>query len=261
MVQEQNPQERARELIRSLVPDWRPTTPQVLWAVRITIALGVLIAIGYSYGITLWDWLQLLIVPAVIAGGGIWFNRQQQERQLQANREQQHRELEIADQRAQDDALQTYIDRVSHLLADKEHVLREDQVGDNLSMVVRAHTLTVLTRLDGKRRGMVARFLYELGLISGDTPIVDLRKADLSGANLRGANLRGANLGGAILLEADLGPALVVGASLEEAYLMGVTNLEGANLEGALLGWANLDEASLRSATLEGAYLLQRSPQ
>jgi hypothetical protein len=38
--------------------------------------LGTLIAIGYSYGITLWDWANLLIVPAVIAGGGVWFANQ-----------------------------------------------------------------------------------------------------------------------------------------------------------------------------------------
>jgi hypothetical protein len=73
------------------VPEWRPTPRQVLWAIRIAIVLGVLIAIGHSYGITLWDWIKLLIVPAVIAGGGLWFNAQQRERERQ-----------IANERAQD---------------------------------------------------------------------------------------------------------------------------------------------------------------
>ncbi len=69
--QEHTPQERARELVRLLVPDWRPTAQQVLWAVRIAIVLSLLVAIGYPYDITLWDWLKLLIVPAVIAAGGL----------------------------------------------------------------------------------------------------------------------------------------------------------------------------------------------
>src|SRR5215208_5471833 len=98
------PRDRVEDLIRLLVPDWRPTPRQGLWAIRISIVLGLLIAIGYSYGITLWDWIKLLIVPAVIAGGGVWFNRQQRES-----------ELALAKQRAQDEALQAYLDHMSQL--------------------------------------------------------------------------------------------------------------------------------------------------
>ena len=81
MEPEKTPRERAADLMSLLVPDWRPTAQQVLWAIRIGIVLSLLVAIGYSYGITLWDWLKLLIVPAAIAGVGLWFNRQQLERQ------------------------------------------------------------------------------------------------------------------------------------------------------------------------------------
>jgi hypothetical protein len=52
----------------------RTSRRRVLWA---GATVGLLsIAIGYRYGITLWDWIKLLIVPAVIAGGGLWFNAQ-----------------------------------------------------------------------------------------------------------------------------------------------------------------------------------------
>jgi hypothetical protein len=57
-----------------MVPDWRPTIGQGLWMIRIAIVLSILV--GYGYGITLWDWLRLLIVPAAIAGAGLWFNQQ-----------------------------------------------------------------------------------------------------------------------------------------------------------------------------------------
>jgi hypothetical protein len=77
---DQEPKARARSFVRELVPDWRPPREQTLWAVRIIVALfvglGILTLIGLPFGITLWDWIKLLIVPAVIAGGGLWFNSQ-----------------------------------------------------------------------------------------------------------------------------------------------------------------------------------------
>ena len=80
MEQEKTPRERAGDLISLLVSDWRPTPRQSLWAIRITIVLAVLVAVGYAYDITLWDWAKLLIVPAAIAVAGIWFNAQQSDR-------------------------------------------------------------------------------------------------------------------------------------------------------------------------------------
>jgi uncharacterized protein YjbI with pentapeptide repeats len=233
------------------VPEWRPTPRQVLWAIRIAIVLGVLIAIGHSYGITLWDWIKLLIVPAVIAGGGLWFNAQQRERERQ-----------IANERAQDEALQGYLDGMSELLTDKEQPLHKAQPGDNLSTVARAQTLIVLSRLeDGGRKRSVLEFLYEShlidqiqakldksNLIERRRPIVILAKADLSGANLHSAYLRGAHLRGA-----NLRGAYLRGAYLREAYL------RWADLKGAR-GWTKerLREAnSLDGATMPDGQILK----
>jgi hypothetical protein len=41
----------------------------------------------------LWDWLELLIVPAVLAASGLWFNRQQRERELGIATEQRERDI------------------------------------------------------------------------------------------------------------------------------------------------------------------------
>ena len=73
---------------------WRPTRRQLLWAGAAAALMAVAVLIGYRYDITVWDWLKLLVVPAVIAGGGIWFNRQQRERELEIAREQRDRETE-----------------------------------------------------------------------------------------------------------------------------------------------------------------------
>jgi hypothetical protein len=113
---------------------------------------------------TLWDWLELLIIPVVIAGGGLWFN-QQQERQREDVRRQQERGLEIENQRAQDEALQTYLDQIGQLLLDRERPLRQSEEGDEVRTLAR--TLTVLSTLESDlRKRSVVEFLYEADLIN-----------------------------------------------------------------------------------------------
>jgi hypothetical protein len=247
--QEQKPPERS--FIRELVPAWRPTRDQTLWAVRIAIVLvvllGVLTLIGLPFDITLWEWLNLLIVPAVIAAGGIWFNRQQRERELEIARQQRERDQETEKHRAQDEALEAYLDQMSQMLIDKGRPLRRARPGEDLSVVARARTLTVLPRLDSERRGSVVRFLYESGLITKDRRVLDLSKADLSRADLYGANLNGVNLNGAYLTEAYL-----INADLKKADLSGAA-LYRANLSEADLSGVNLSNAWLRKADLSGS--------
>jgi hypothetical protein len=79
--QEKSPRERAEDLLSLLVSDWRPTPQQGVWALRIALVLFALVAIGYTDDITLWDWAKLLIIPAAIAFGGLWFNAQQRDRE------------------------------------------------------------------------------------------------------------------------------------------------------------------------------------
>jgi uncharacterized protein YjbI with pentapeptide repeats len=239
------------------------------------------VLIGYRYGITLWDWIKLLIVPAVIAGGGLWFNRQQQDRQREDEQRQQERGLEIENQRAQDEALQAYLDQMSQLLIDKD-LLNVDSNGAQAHgsrSVARARTLTVLPRLDGRRKRSVLQFLVEAGLIDRACSIDDLTGADLEGADLlrgqlertdlREAYLFGANLAGAHLARADLSGANLQEANLKAADLIEAelsntilgmadllyANLSKANLNGADLRWANLNKADLRGANLSEASL------
>jgi hypothetical protein len=205
---EKTPRERAEDLIRLLMPDWRPTARQGLWAIRIVLAtvavLGILTLVSQPFGITLWDWLKLLVVPAVIAGGGIWFNRQQRERELAIANEQREREVEIAERRTQDEALQAYLDQMSDMLIPKTDrpSLYKARPVDSLSSVARARTLTMLPRLDKERKARVVQFLHESGLIAANCPIVAMRRADLRGANLSGTHLAASYLRGANLSKA-----------------------------------------------------------
>jgi len=236
---------------------------QLLWTAAFAAFAIPAVLIGYRYGITLWDWIKLLIVPVVIAGGGLWFNTQLRVR-----------ELHIANERAQDEALQAYLDQMSQLLTDKERPLRMAQPGDDLSAVARARTLTVLTRLDPTRKSSVLRFLYESRLIIKDHVVVDLRKADLRNARLIDADLSGADLSEAYLDDASLFHTDLSGADLSGARLKGAdfryaryalspddaslfhTDLSGADLSGASLYRANPSWEQLsKAASLQGAIM------
>jgi len=279
MDEEQKP--RARSFISEIVPDWRLTRQQTLWAIRIAIVVGLLVLIGYDHDITLWDWLKLLIIPAVIAGGGIWFNQQQRER-----------ELEAAEQRAQDDTLQVYLGQMSQLMLPNEAndvsnigPLRKSAEGDEVRILARARTLTVLRRLGTRRKRSVLDFLYEAELIKQPQPVInlgstdffssvaDLRAADLRGAFLRGAsfkgqrgentgaNLSGADLRGADLRGIDLSCATLSGADLSAVVFSSdpdakyaAAQLTYADLRGAYLIGTDFRGAILQYAKLSGAY-------
>jgi uncharacterized protein YjbI with pentapeptide repeats len=205
--------------------------------VLIAGAVLVLVLIGYPFGVTLWDWAKLLLVPAILAAGGLWFNAQQAERAQK-----------LADQRTQDDALQAYLDQMAQLLKS------EFEESDKVRTLARARTLTVLGRLDGERKRSVVQFLYESGVLDATGEVLslagaDLRGADLSYSHLTKAQLRRADLRGADLSVTNLHEADLSGANLEGANLRG-THLRGANLSGTNLTRADLTEAALHGAVL-----------
>jgi uncharacterized protein YjbI with pentapeptide repeats len=198
-------------------------------------------------GKTLWDWLQLLsalAIPVVLAGIGVWFTAQQDARQLN-----------IEEQRAQDAALQAYLDQIGRLMLEKD--LRNSEGDSEARTLAQARTLTVLRRLDPERKAEVVRFLGGADLVQRldeRPPIIRLSEADLREADLTEAHLRGADLSEADLRRADLSKAFAEGAVLSEADLRGAdlreADLRGANLSGADLGEANVTAANLRLAHL-----------
>jgi uncharacterized protein YjbI with pentapeptide repeats len=241
--QEPPPQERTLELVSRLLPNRRPSAEQGMWAIRIAVAvaivLGVLALIGNWFGITLWDWLKVLALPITV-GVAVpslnWLQRKREER--------------LALQRSQDDALEGYLNQMSQLLIDKEHPLQRCLPHDKFTFVARSRTLTVLSKLDAERKVRVVQFLYEAGLILDDTGVFQLcRAADLNRIDLSTANLRAIDLGMAVLKDAKL-----LYADLSQTNLRQV-DFENANLTRANLKWSDLRGANLRSAELPDANL------
>ncbi len=228
---------------------------------------------AYQPGKTLWDWLQLLIIPLVLAIAALLFNRAttRTEHKIAAERYKQdkeiasrhyHQDQQIAKQRYEqdrhialdkqrEDLLQTYLDRMSELLLKEK--LRSSAVDAEVRNVARVRTITILFQLDARRIGYVFAFLRESGLMSTkpNGSIVNLDQADLKRINFSQADLSGADLSGARLSEADLS-----GARLRNANLSGAIPGE-ADLGEADLGYANLSGAIVTSEQLETAKSLQ----
>jgi hypothetical protein len=207
---------------------------------------------------TLWDWMDLLLVPLVLALSATFFTwaTNQREQEIEKRRVEERQKLEL--DRSRETALQTYLDRMTDLI---ESGLPESTPGNWKQSIARASTLTVLRQLDGERKGLLLPFLYESELVGKTTedgterkaPLFDLSFADLHGADLCGAKLLGiqllyADLSGADLYMADFRWAMLYGAILEGA------DLTAANLRDATMGSVTKDQFS-RSKSLRGAVM------
>ncbi len=232
-----------------LISYWNKTKRHPVITILILFAIAIILTIiigGYKFNWTwtgfngtdktdktLYDWMQLLFIPVVLAVAGFWFNhRERKAAELRAKAEQ-----EIALDNQQETALQEYIKGMSELLLHEK--LLESQPEDEVRKIARVQTLTILRRLNGERKGIILRFLYDANLLDDIPPIIDLHHADLRGAHLAFADLHGADLSGA-----DLS-----GANLDFA------NLEGADLDDTKLVDARLSLAYLKGASFSPEYM------
>jgi uncharacterized protein YjbI with pentapeptide repeats/heme/copper-type cytochrome/quinol oxidase subunit 4 len=277
----------------------------VLWGIRTVAVLAVIVAlwrlirIGYDYqwtGLgeaelpkrenveirpkkTVWDWLQLLIVPLALAIIGFVFTMQQDARQqaIENKRAKQAQEIEnqrakqaqeIEELRAEHATLQAYLDQMGTLLLDRN--LRGADENSDVRRLARGRTLIVLDALSADdaaeprpyRQVRTLRFLYEAELIqptpTNDQPVISLNNADLTAIDLtgrpflRGAHLQQAHLSESILDHVDLRDAYLAGADLRSADLERA-DLEDANLSAAFLEEADLSGANLANVDLSNA--------
>jgi uncharacterized protein YjbI with pentapeptide repeats len=220
---------------------------------------------------TSWEWLELLLVPVLLAIGAFALENQADLRQQRLADERRESEILIEADRNHQGTLNSYFEQMKDLLLDRN--LRESQPSDEVFSMARAITSTTIKELNSERNQLLIIFLRESNLITDKTidntfpedmkdspnPLylfrnlnlsdTDLRGTDLSDANLEDANLRDANLRDANLEGTDLRDANLRDANLEGA------NLRDANLEGADLNRGALSNADLSDANLEGADL------
>ncbi len=178
------------------------------------------------FGQTWFDWIEAFAVPLVIAVITGVFLLVAQRAARRADRQ-----WELAEENAQAENVRDYLDRISDLVLN--HDLLNSSVNSPVRAIATARTQATLRALNGPRKGVVIRFLYESRLIVGSEPVISLSLADLTGASLDYADLRlcnfdGANLRDADLHESDLRFARFVGAVVSSAQLSQASYLAGA---------------------------------
>jgi uncharacterized protein YjbI with pentapeptide repeats len=241
--------QRALELIRVLLPNWQPTTHDVLRWIRLALVVGLAILgvllildiIGLFFGITLWNLLKVLAIPITVGAAVPLLNWLQRKR-----------ELDIENQRAQETALQAFLDQITHSNAYRE--LRTAPESGHKRAILRAKMQILLLRLDEERKGVLLSSLHGVKLIRKEEitpyehtkeesektgeerwryPILRLNDIDFSRTELNpDTKLTFDDLEGIILRSAKLSKV----------------NLSGANLKNADLRDADLSHAQLRKA-------------
>jgi uncharacterized protein YjbI with pentapeptide repeats len=215
---------------------------------------------------TLWDWMELLVIPLVLVFGAFILNRSERESERQQAEERAKLEREIANDRQQEAALQAYFDRMSDLLLkEKLRTTKKAEVRD----VARTRTISIMRVLDRRRNNLVIQFLREARVVTDKNSILngaemegmDLQRLHLNEVYMQGANLEGADLQDAYLYQANLQGARLWRANLRNTILqranLSEAILQEANLQDAFLWEANLQSALLLDTNLEGADLFQ----
>ncbi len=238
---------------------------------------------------TLWNWLELLIIPVVLAVGGFLFNRSEREKQQRIADENREEQQRIADENRQETIIEEYFTLITTMMLEKG-LDNEDEGNQNtIRRLAAGRTKFALERINAEYQAKVVQFLYGSALIQGSNPILslwdvllesvklskhslsrinlsrtNLRYADLSdsqldAANLERASLQEATLRGSILEQANLQGASLIRADIQGAVLTNAdltnTNMQNANLSRAILTDANLHGAILTSANLQSAIL------
>lgn len=213
----------------------------------------------------LWDWLDLLVVPTVLAGLGLLFNYTQRKNELEISEKERRKDRDIAQQsvevqqaietdRLRENILQTYFDRMAELIIGINNTNRQGEV-IGLINVGRARTLTILRQLDPERKGFVVRFLAEAKLIEAASPVIKLNGCDLSDIRLERFTLPNINLSGADLSSAQIFSTNLIGSDLSN------TRIANANFSDCLFQKVNFSRAKIIETQLVRTSLFESNFQ
>ncbi len=213
----------------------------IFLVVLVTIAV---IKFGGGWGLSdksLWEWMELLLIPIVLALGAWWVKHEERISAQRASLEMERRKI-----------LATYFDVMQELILNFNLA---KNAKNEVYEIARARTLHTLSSLDGERKGHVLRFLIDAGILGNEHSMIRLSYADLSYADLTNIHLEGANLWCANLENANMKNAHLNRTNLPFAFMKGAildnANLEAANLDRAVVSKEQLKKVkTLKEATM-----------
>ncbi len=189
---------------------------------------------------TLWDWLELLIIPIVLAVGGYLFRKSE----VRLTREQ------FIDDESEK-AITNYIDYVEDFLPTSPKKIDQTEVE-----ILKARTQMLLRKLDSERKGLVIRFLYDLSLIKSDNPVIDFRFSELSQLRMANENLSRISLTGSRLDRGNFEGSHLNDANLASCSMI-ATKFPFANLHKASFDYSIINRGDFYRAKLKNASLIK----
>jgi uncharacterized protein YjbI with pentapeptide repeats len=198
---------------------------------------------------TIWDLLDLIMVPIALIFVAYWLNLSEKRTEAQQLEEQNQRII-----------LQDYFAQIRDFILEKNLLICSQESA--LRKLARTITKITLHEVNGSRRGIIIRFLYESGLVSQKDPIIflsgsDCREAELSYAMLQEVTLIQINGSGTIFSRANLSMSRLNESNFSNADFSSAdlrnSNISRANLSGAKLTNTNFEGANLIRANLENA--------
>jgi hypothetical protein len=215
-----------------------------------------------------WDWLQLLIVPLMLAFGGLYVNYAFETRDKQIAEEGKKQELLkdyfskmqtlIVETKKSKDSQPKIVETKKSVETTKSKDSQPNPDGAPLLPefipIAQALTLAVLDELDGPRKGKVITYLAESKLITANIkdqkskPVIDLRKANLKEIVLEDVSLDGLSITGADMTEAKLTEVILTNSNLVSSKFINAT-LDTVDFSGSKLGNSNFYDADLKNIT------------
>ncbi|MCA2711086.1 MAG: pentapeptide repeat-containing protein [Microcystis sp. M015S2] len=215
-----------------------------------------------------WDWLQLLIVPLMLAFGGLYVNYAFETRDKQIAEEGKQQELLkdyfskmqtlIVETKKSKDSQPKIVETKKSVETTKSKDSQPNPDGSPLLPefipIAQALTLAVLDELDGKRKGKVISYLADSKLITANIkdqkskPVIYLRKANLKEIVLEDVSLDGLSITGADMTEAKLTEVILTNSNLVSSKFINAT-LDTVDFSGSKLGNSNFYDADLKNIT------------
>jgi len=216
---------------------------------------------------TLWDWLDLLIIPLAI-GVLAWSFKESEKEKAD----------KLEDERMQNEGLDSFIKIMTELII--KHNLASTHSTPETRTIARTRINLAFSNLNGTRKGQVLQFLYESGLIDKNPTIklvggnikyavldgIVLIESEIKGAYFNEASIKDSNLNDAVFTscdftDADLSGSLMRNVDLSYTKLIKAKlknmDLTSVNFEGANLTNADLRESDISQGQLDSIFLKQ----
>lgn len=227
---------------------------------------GVGMVSGWFSGKSVWDWLDLLIVPSVIGLSVAYFESMGRLTELEIAERNNEVEREISKERYWESTFKEFLDKMTVFVI--ENGLLKAQANADLTNIAIMRTRTTLRILNAKWKQEVVVFLSESGITKSipgilcncDLSKTDLNRIGLSNADLSDAQLNDAILSGANLNASELSRASIVGAKLIGTQMQAATltsaDLTNSDLQGASLSRSKLTAAKFKNAKLKATKMV-----